>query len=73
MVGESPCAAREETQKIESNHINLRARLKRWVRRTVCFAQMEQMRDLVLGLFSNWVAFGWLICEAINTFATSTT
>ena len=41
----------ENTQKIESKHINLRTRLKRLVRRTLCFSKTEQMHDLVIGLF----------------------
>ena len=42
---------KENTQKIESKHINLRTRIKRLVRRTRCFSKTEQMHDLVIGLF----------------------
>src|SRR5262247_2152369 len=49
---------RENTQKIESKHINLRTRIKRLVRRTLCFSKTEQMHDLVIGLFINRYAFG---------------
>src|SRR6267378_2031236 len=38
---------KENTQKIESKHINLRTRIKRLVRRTLCFSKTEQMHDLV--------------------------
>ena len=41
------------TQKIESKHINLRTRIKRLVRRTICFSKTERMHDVVIGLFSN--------------------
>ncbi len=41
---------KENTQKIESKHINLRTRIKRLVRRTICFSKTEQMHDLVIGL-----------------------
>jgi insertion element IS1 protein InsB len=44
---------KENTQKIESKHINLRTRIKRLVRRTLCFSKTEQMHDLVIGLFMN--------------------
>ena len=41
---------KENTQKIESKHINLRTRMKRLVRRTLCFSKTEHMHDLVIGL-----------------------
>src|SRR5215471_8278157 len=44
---------KENTQKIESKHINLRTRIKRLVRRTICFSKTEHMHDLVIGLFIN--------------------
>ena len=34
-------------------HIHLRTRIKRLVRRTICFSKTEQMHDLVIGLFVN--------------------
>ena len=46
------------TQKIESKHINLRTRVKRLMRRTICFSKTEHMHDLVLGLFINRYEFG---------------
>jgi insertion element IS1 protein InsB len=46
------------TQKIESKHINLRTRIKRLVRRTMCFSKTTTMHDLVLGLFINRYEFG---------------
>ena len=46
------------TQKIESKHINLRTRIKRLVRRTICFSKTTMMHDLVLGLFINRYEFG---------------
>ncbi len=46
------------TQKIESKHINLRTRIKRLVRRTICFSKTERMNDLVIGLFINRYEFG---------------
>ena len=52
---------KENTQKIESKHINLRTRIKRLVRRTICFSKTERMHDLVVGLFINRYEFGRLI------------
>jgi insertion element IS1 protein InsB len=49
---------KDNTQKIESKHINLRARIKRLVRRTICFSKTEPMHDLVIGLFINRYEFG---------------
>ena len=49
---------KENTQKIESKHINLRTRIKRFMRRTLCFSKTEQMHDLVIGLFMNRYEFG---------------
>ena len=43
---------------IESKHINLRTRIKRLVRRTLCFSKTEQMHDLVIRLFINRYEFG---------------
>src|SRR5215471_16616378 len=44
---------KENTQTIESKHINLRTRIKRLMRRTLCFSKTEHMHDLVVGLFIN--------------------
>src|SRR5262249_42555571 len=49
---------KEHTQKIESKHINLRTRIKRLMRRTLCFSKTERMQDLVIGLFVNRYEFG---------------
>ena len=49
---------KDNTQKIESKHITLRTRIKRLVRRTMCFSKTEQMHDLVIELFINRYAFG---------------
>ncbi len=38
---------KEQTQNIESKHINLRTRIKRLVRRTICFSKTTTMHDLV--------------------------
>jgi insertion element IS1 protein InsB len=52
---------KDNTQKIESQHIHLRTRIKRGVRRTICFSKTERMPDLVLGLFINRYELGRLL------------
>jgi len=44
---------KENTQKIESKHMRRGRRIKRLVRRTVCFSKTERRHDLVNGLFIN--------------------
>jgi insertion element IS1 protein InsB len=44
---------KQHTQKIERKHTTLRARIKRLVRKTICFSKSIQMHDLVIGLFIN--------------------
>ena len=58
LATEQPQVGKENTQKIESKHINLRTRIKRLVRRTLCFSKTEHMHDLVIGLFINRYEFG---------------
>ena len=48
----------DNPQKIESKPLNLRTRMKRLVRRTLCFSKTEHMHDLVIGLFINRYEFG---------------
>jgi insertion element IS1 protein InsB len=42
---------KQHMQKIESTHLTLRTRIKRLVRRTLCFSKPPTMHDLVIGLF----------------------
>jgi insertion element IS1 protein InsB len=46
------------TQQIERKHLTLRTRIKRLVRKTICFSRSTQMHDIVIGLFVNRYAFG---------------
>jgi insertion element IS1 protein InsB len=61
LAAEQHQVGKENTQRIESKHINLRTRIKRLVRRTLCFSKTERMHDLVLGLFINRYEFGRLL------------
>ena len=58
LEAEQHTIGKAHTQKIESKHINLRTRIKRLVRRTICFSKTEHMHDLVIGLFINRYEFG---------------
>jgi len=49
---------KRHTQKIERKHLTLRTRIKRLVRKTICFSKSTQMHDIVIGLFVNRYAFG---------------
>lgn len=49
---------KRHTQKIERKHTTLRARIKRLVRKTICFSRSILMHDLVIGLFINRYEFG---------------
>ena len=58
IVPEQHVVGKQYTQTIESKHINLRTRIKRLVRRTICFSKTTTMHDLVIGLFINRYEFG---------------
>ena len=49
---------KENTQKIERKHLTLRTRIKQLARKTICFSKIEQMHDIVIGLFVNRHEFG---------------
>ena len=52
---------KRNTQKIERKHLTLRTRIKRLVRKTICFSKTIQMHDIVIGLFINRFEFGLAI------------
>ena len=58
LEAEQHTVGKAHTQKLESKHINMRTRIKRLVRRTICFSKTERMHDLVIGLFINRYEFG---------------
>ncbi len=45
-------------QMIERNHLLLHTRIKRLVRKTICFSKSIVLHDIVIGLFVNRYAFG---------------
>lgn len=54
---ESHEIGKRKTQRIERKHLNLRTRIKRLTRKTICFSKTEEMHDLVIGLFINRYEF----------------
>jgi insertion element IS1 protein InsB len=49
---------KRNTQRIERKHLTLRTRIKRLVRKTICFSKSVLMHDVVIGLFINRLEFG---------------
>ncbi len=49
---------KRNTQQIARTPLTLRTRMKRLVRKTICFSKTTQMHDIVIGLFVNRYAFG---------------
>jgi insertion element IS1 protein InsB len=49
---------KQYTQRIERKHLNLRTRIKRLARKTICFSKSERLHDIVIGLFINRYEFG---------------
>jgi insertion element IS1 protein InsB len=45
-------------RKLKRKHLALRTRIKRLMRRTICFSKSTQMHDIVIGLFANRYTFG---------------
>ena len=46
------------TQQIERKHLTFRTRLKRLMRKTICFSKSAELHDTVIGLFINRYEFG---------------
>ncbi len=55
---EQHVVGKQNTQKIERKHLTLRTRIKRLARKTICFSKLNQMHDIVIGLFVNRYEFG---------------
>ena len=52
---------KQHTQKIERKHTQLRARIKRLVRKPICFSRSILLHDLVIGLFINRYELGYAV------------
>lgn len=57
LAAEHHQVGKENTQRIEGTHLNRRTRIKRLVRRTLCFSKTEHMHDLIIRLFINRYEF----------------
>jgi len=57
---EQHTVGKTQTQKIERQHLTFRTRLKRLVRKTICFSKSMRLHDIVIGLFVNRYEFGML-------------
>jgi insertion element IS1 protein InsB len=58
---------KRRTQQLERKHLTLRTRIKRLVRKTLCFSRSVKMHDLVIGLFINRFEFGLTISTGAST------
>ena len=58
LAPEVHCPGKRHTQKIEREHLTLRTRIQRLMRKTICFSKSTQIHDIVIGLFVNRYAFG---------------
>ncbi len=61
LSSEEHVIGKQNTQKIERKHLTLRTRIKRLVRKTICFSKLNKMHDIVIGLFINRYEFGVLV------------
>src|SRR6266404_8925043 len=53
-----PVVGKRATPQLERKHLTLRTRIKRLVRKTICFSRSVHMHDIVIGLFINRFEFG---------------
>jgi insertion element IS1 protein InsB len=49
---------KRRTLQLERKHLTLRTRIKRLVRKTICFSKSVQLHEIVIGLFINRFEFG---------------
>ena len=61
LSSEEHVIGKQNTQKIERKHLTRRTRIKRLVRKTICFSKLNKMHDIVIGLFINRYEFGVLV------------
>ena len=61
LSSEEQVIGKQNTQKIERKHLTRRTRIKRLVRKTIGFSKLNNMHDIVIGLFINRYEFGVLV------------
>jgi insertion element IS1 protein InsB len=54
-----PVVGKRRTHQVERTHLTLRTRIKRLVRRTICFSKSVRIHEIVIGLFINRFEFGF--------------
>ena len=57
LAPEQPEVGKRYTQQLERKHLTLRTRIKRLVRKTICFPKSIELHNLVIGLFINRFEF----------------
>ena len=58
LISKVHSSGKRNTQQIERKHLTLRTRIKRLVRKTICFSKSIELHDIVIGLFINRYEFG---------------
>jgi insertion element IS1 protein InsB len=58
---EQHIVGKTQTQNIERKHLTFRTRLKRCMRKTICFSKSILLHAIVIGLFVNRYEFGMLV------------
>jgi len=57
LVPDQHVVGKRRTQQLDRTHLTLRTRIKRLVRKTICFSKSIQMHEIVIGLFINRLEF----------------
>jgi insertion element IS1 protein InsB len=58
---EQPTVGKTQMPKIARKHLTFRTRLKRFMRKTICFSKSVLLHDIVIGLFVNYYEFRTLL------------
>ena len=58
---EMHAVGKHNIQPLKRKHLTLRTRIKRFVRKTICFSRSIRMHDIVIGLFINHFEFGFSV------------
>ena len=66
----SHTVGKSNTQRIERKNLTLRTRIKRLVRKTICYSKTIKMHDIVIGLVINILEFGLVFGDHFHAFCT---
>ena len=67
---ESHVVSKNHTQRIERKNLNLRTRIKRLCRKTICYSKCVIMHDIIIGLVINILEFGLEVRGLFHRFRT---